>query len=173
MSGIRGAAYIAGAYEHPRREIPDRSLAQVHAEVAVGAVADAGLTLADVDGYFTGLDAPGFGAISMAEYLGLKLRHFDTTDCGGSSPLAHVGHAATAIASGKCSVALITLAGKPRTGGLRPGGARTTTTAIAPEGSFESVYGTTTASLYALAAQRHMYEYGTTSEQLASVTGAE
>lgn len=169
MSGIRGRAVIAGAYEHPGRELPDKSLTQLHAEVALGAVADAGLTLADVDGYFTGLDAPGFGAISMAEYMGLKLRHFDSTDCGGSSYLVHLGHAAEAIATGRCQVALITLAGKPRTGGVRPGGVRTAGATIAPEASFESVYGTTTASLYALAAQRHMYEFGTTSEQLAHV----
>jgi len=69
---IRGKAFIAGAYEHPLRDIPDRSTAQVHAEVALGAVADAGLTLDDVDGYFCAADAPGFGALTMADYLGLK-----------------------------------------------------------------------------------------------------
>ena len=70
---IRGAALIAGAYEHPLRKIPDRSVAQVHAEVAVGALADAGLTFDDVDGYFCAGDAPGFGALSMADYMGLSL----------------------------------------------------------------------------------------------------
>jgi len=49
---IRGRAFIAGAYEHPLRVIPDRTVAQVHAEVAVGALADAGIDMADVDGYF-------------------------------------------------------------------------------------------------------------------------
>ncbi|MEV0084762.1 OB-fold domain-containing protein [Saccharopolyspora sp. NPDC050642] len=102
---IKGAALIAGAYEHPLREIPDKSLAQVHAEVALGAVADAGLTMADVDGYFCAGDAPGFGAISMADHLGLRLSYMDSTETGGSSYLAHVGHAATAIAAGKCHVA--------------------------------------------------------------------
>src|SRR5687768_9174450 len=58
---IRGAAVVVGAYEHPRREIPDRTLAQLHREVAVGALADAGLTLADVDAYFCDSMAPGFG----------------------------------------------------------------------------------------------------------------
>ena len=47
---IRGKAYIAGAYEHPDRKIPDKSVAQMHAEVALGALADAGLSLSDVDG---------------------------------------------------------------------------------------------------------------------------
>src|SRR5688500_13656709 len=114
---IRGEAVIVGAYEHPRREIPDRTVAQIHREVAVGALADAGLTLADVDAYFCDAMAPGFGPVSMSEYLGLAARYIDSTETGGSSYLAHVGHAAAAIAAGKCRVALITLAGRPRTGG--------------------------------------------------------
>src|SRR6187200_686079 len=121
---IRGEAIIVGAYEHPRREIPDRTIAQIHREVAVGALADAGLSLADVDGFFCDSTAPGFGPISMSEYLGLQPRHIDSTETGGSSYLLHVGHAAAAIAAGKCRVALITLAGRPRTGGNAPGGAQ-------------------------------------------------
>ena len=45
-------AYIAGIYEHPTRKADDKTLAQLHAEVAVGALRDAGLTKQDVDGYF-------------------------------------------------------------------------------------------------------------------------
>jgi acetyl-CoA C-acetyltransferase len=168
---IRGRAFIAGAYEHPLRTIPDRSVAQVHAEVALGALADAGLTLSDVDGYFCAGDAPGMGPLSMADYLGLRPTHVDSTDTGGSSYVVHVGHAAEAIAAGTCSVALITLGGLPRSARPRPGGAAgffMTT----PEGSFEALYGTTTVAMYALAARRHMHEFGTTSEQLAHVKGA-
>ena len=121
---LRGAASIVGAYEHPLREIPDSTLAEIHADVALGALADAGLTLADVDAYFCDGEAPGLGPLSMAEYLGLRCRYADSTEFGGSSYLAHVGHAAAAIAAGKCDVALITLAGKPRTGGASPGGNR-------------------------------------------------
>jgi acetyl-CoA C-acetyltransferase len=164
---IRGAAFIAGAFEHPGRELPDRSLAQIHAEVARGALADAGLGVADVDGYFCAGDAPGFGPVSIAEYLGLRLRHLDQTELGGASYLAHVGHAAAAIAAGKCTVALITLAGKPRTGGAAPG--VTLNDPLAPESAFETVYGPSQVGLYALAARRHMYEFGTTSEQLAAI----
>jgi acetyl-CoA C-acetyltransferase len=162
---IRGKAFIAGAYEHPDRKIPDKSVAQVHAEVALGALADAGLTLADVDAYFCAGDAPGFGPLSMADYLGLKrLRYMDSTETGGSSYVAHVGHAAAAIAAGKCRVALITLAGLPRSQPPpRPG------RASGPEQAFESPFGPTTPSMYALAARRHMHEYGTTSAQLAAV----
>jgi acetyl-CoA C-acetyltransferase len=164
---IRGAAHIAGAYEHPARHLPGTSLPQIHAEVAVGALADAGLSLADVDAYFCAGDAPGFGAISMAEYLGLSPRHLDSTESGGSSYLMHLGHAAAAIAAGQCRVALITMAGKPRTGGAPPGGS--SADSRAPEYAFENPFGASTVAQYALAAQRHMYEYGTTPAQLAEI----
>jgi acetyl-CoA C-acetyltransferase len=164
---LRGAAFIAGAYEHPGRELPDLTLARIHAEVALGALADAGLAIEDVDGYFCASDAPGFAGLSMAEYLGLKLRHVDSTETGGSSYLVHVGHAAAAIAAGKCSVALVTLAGKPRSGGAPPGGSGRASNA--PEWSFESVYGVGIPANYALAARRHMHEFGTTSAQLAEI----
>ena len=115
---IKGQAYIAGVFEHPTRKADDKSLAQLHAESAQGALADAGLTRQDVDGYFCAGDAPGLGGLSMADYMGLKLRHIDTTETGGSSYVIHVGHAAEAIAAGKCDVALITLAGRPRAEGM-------------------------------------------------------
>jgi acetyl-CoA C-acetyltransferase len=161
---IKGRAFIAGVYEHPRREIPDRSVAQVHAEVALGALADAGLTLSDVDAYFCDAST-GFGPLSMVDYLGLHPRHVDSTETGGSSYVVHVGHAAAAIATGQCQVALITLAGLPRSSRMRggPGGS-------GPESSFEGAWGMAGAvTSYALAAQRHMFEFGTTSAQLAEV----
>ena len=114
-------AYIAGAFEHPTRKAPDKSVAQLHAEVALGALLDAGLSKNDVDGYFCAGDAPSFGPMSMVDYMGLKPRHVDTTETGGSSYLVHVGHAAMAIAAGKCDVALITLAGRPRSEGQATG----------------------------------------------------
>ena len=156
---IKGKAYIAGIYEHPTRHAPDKSTAQLHAEVAKGAIEDAGLTKADIDGYFCAGDAPG-GAMPMVDYLGLKVRHFDSTDTGGCSYLVHLGHAAEAIAAGKCSIALITLAGKPRTGPMPPRSA-------GAEADFEAAYGATTHNVYGMCAMRHMHDYGTTSEQLA------
>jgi acetyl-CoA C-acetyltransferase len=164
---INGKAYVMGAFEHPTRDAPDKSTPQLHAECMRGVLEDSGLTKADIDGYFCAGDAPGFGAMSMADYLGLRnLRHMDSTETGGSSYILHVGHAAEAIAAGKCSVALITLAGKPRTsgpGGPRGGGGF----AAAPEAAFEMPYGGTTHNQYAMCATRHMHEFGTTSEQLA------
>jgi len=164
---IRGKAFIAGVYEHPGRDLPDRTLPQIHLDVAAGALADAGLGFGDVDAYYSAGDAPGFGNLSMAEYLGLDVTYVDNTETGGSSYLVHIQHAAAAIAAGHVKVALITLAGKPRTGGAPPGGSQRG--GGAPEAAFENQFGMSVPGGYALAAQRHMYEFGTTSEQLAEV----
>ncbi len=167
---IKGKAYIMGAYEHPLRDAPDKSTPQIHAECAKGALEDAGLTKDDIDGYFCAGDAPGFGAMSMIDYMGLRnVRHMDSTETGGSSYLLHVGHAAQAIAEGKCKVALITLAGRPRQNKFFGGGSAKPgqLTDGPPEAGFENIYGGTTHNTYGMCAMRHMYEYGTTSEQLA------
>jgi acetyl-CoA C-acetyltransferase len=158
-------AYVVGVYEHPTRFAPDKSVALLHAEVAAGAVHDAGLAMADIDGYFCAGDAPGVGPLSMVEYLGIRPRHVDSTDIGGSSPIAHVAHAAQAIAANKCNVALITLAGRPRAEGHAPG--LVTLRPEFPENEFELPYRPLLVANYAMCARRHMYEFGTTSEQLA------
>jgi acetyl-CoA C-acetyltransferase len=159
---IKGKAYIMGAYEHPTRKAPDKSVPQIHAESAMGALKDAGLTKDDVDAYFCAGDAPGLGPLSMVDYMGLKVKHVDSTDVGGSSYILHVAHAAEAIAAGKCSVALITLAGKPLTAPVPRA-----VVPLAPDASYESPYGIVVANSYGMCATRHMHEYGTTSEQLA------
>lgn len=166
---INGKAYIAGIYEHPLRRAEGVSTAKLHADVALGALADAGLSLDDVDGYFCGNDAPGLGGMTMAEYIGLRqLRHLDSTETGGSSYILHVNHAAQAIAAGKCNVALITMADRPLASSSGPtlGGFDRSSMPNLP---FQAgvpgfpMYG------YAMAARRHMHEFGTTSEQLAWV----
>ncbi|MEU1275471.1 thiolase domain-containing protein [Streptomyces sp. NPDC005799] len=159
---LRGAAFIVGAHEHPGRVLPDTSTAQIHVEAALGALADAGLRLEDVDGYFCSGDAPG-GPLAMADHLGLAARHIDSTDLGGSTYVAEVSHAAQAIAAGKCTVALITMGGRPRSAGRR------TPPSTGPAHPFEAPYGHSNAASYALAARRHMYEFGTTPAQLAEV----
>ena len=168
---MKGSAYIVGAFEHPTRLATDRSVAQLHADVATGALADAGLTLGDVDGYFcagdiTGWSAAGVGPFSIVEYLGLRLRHLDTTESWGSSPINHVSHAVDAVAAGKCRVALITLAGRPRAAGARPGNAGHGDTTEHP---WEAPYRPTVVNMYGMVAMRHMFEHGTTAEQLASI----
>ncbi len=163
---INGKAYIAGAFEHPTRLAPDKSVAQLHAEAARGAIADAGLSKNDIDGYFSAGDAPGLGGLAMVDYMGLKVRHIDSTETGGSSYLIHVAHAAQAIAAGKCNVALITLAGRPRSEGSSGTQPRAQNTAT-PDVGYEWPYGGATANMYGMCAMRHMHEYGTTAEQLA------
>jgi acetyl-CoA C-acetyltransferase len=158
---VRGKAYIVGAYEHPGRLLPDRSEAQIHAEVAVGALKDAGLSMSDADGFFMS-SGSGLRIISLADYLGLQPSYLDSTYTGGSSPVYHVGHAAAAIAMGLCNVALVTSACRARSGQGRSRSRQ-------PEDDFEMLFGTSDLGMYALAAQRHMYEFGTTSAQLAEV----
>ena len=180
---LNGAACIVGAYEHPTRLAEGLSVVRLHADVARGALADAGLSKSDIDGYFCAGDAPGLGTTTVAEYLNLKLRHVDSTECGGSAPILHVAHAAAAIRAGLCNVALITLAGRPRAAMAeaqaaaqaagkdgKPGKAPLALKPPdpdAPELAFELPYGPATQNLYAMVAKRHMHEFGTTSEQLA------
>lgn len=162
--------YIAGIFEHPTREAPEKSEMQLHAEVAKGALSDAGIEKSDIDAMFTA-GVPEYeyalSPLVVADYLGLDVSYADTTDYGGSSYIAHVGHAASAIRDRKCDVALITLAGRPRSQGQATGsGVRTLHTI---QDSFERIYGATNISMYGMAARRHMHEYGTTSEQLAEI----
>ncbi|WP_429496122.1 thiolase domain-containing protein [Paraburkholderia youngii] len=160
---------MAGIYEHPVRRADGISTAQLHAQVALGALKDAGLTLDDVDGYFCGADAPGLGGLTMAEYIGLRnLRHIDTTESGGSAYLLHVAHAVEAIRAGHCNVALVTMADRPLSSG--------TGTALAgvdrstmPNLAFQSAVPPPPMYGYAMVARRHMHEFGTTSKQLAWV----
>ena len=153
---INGRAYIVGAYEHPTRKAPDKSVAQLHAECARGALADAGLTKQDIDGYICAGDAPGMGPINMLDYMNLKVRYFDSTDVGGSSYIAHVAHAAQAIAMGKASVVLITLSGRPRSEGVQTGTAMRPGNPQVPDAPWESHFGPTTANVYGMVAKRHM-----------------
>src|SRR5690554_463233 len=110
MSRAASPAAIIGAYEHPLRKIPDGTTADVIADVSFGALADAGLTPADIDGFFFAGTHQGLSAVAMADHLGLdNVRHIDSTDIGGASTLLQIGHAVEAIQAGKCSIALIAM----------------------------------------------------------------
>ncbi len=167
--GLSGKIAIAGAYEHPSRWAPNKSESLMMAESARGALEDAGLTLADVDGLFAAGIAMGpMGVVSLAEYLNIKPRHLDGTNIGGSSFVAHVSHAAAAIHAGLCEVALILYGSTAASNamaigtGLGGGGGD-------PAAAFASPYGMTTVGSYALIAQRHAHLYGTRPEQLAEI----
>lgn len=163
MTRPAAAAAIIGAYEHPARKIPDGTVADVISEVSFGAMADAGVTPADIDGFFFAGVHQGLSLVAMADHLGLdRLRHLDSTDIGGASTLSQIGHAVEAIAAGKCRVALVAMGGKPLSSAPRPApvdaGAR-----------YQQDVDLSQIAAYALVAQRHMHEYGTTREQLAMV----
>jgi acetyl-CoA C-acetyltransferase len=163
---VWGRVAVAGVYEHPTRFAPDKTAYQIHAESARGALADAGLEIGDVDGFFTSGVGP-IGILSLAQHLNLRPSHLDSQAIGGSSFVSHCLHAAAAIAGGLCDVALVTYgstAASERfaigTGGGGLGD---------PPDHFEVPFGPTIVGSYALVAQRHMHEYGTTSEQLAEI----
>ena len=162
---FQDTGFIVGAYEHPTRKADTLSVMRLHADVAIGALQDAGLSKDDIDGYFCAGDMPGLGAASMVEYLNLRVRHVDSTESGGSAPIIHVAHALEAIAAGHCTTALITLCGRPRA--ARGGLALRPPDGDAPETGFEQPYRPMTHNMYAMAARRHMHQFGTTSEQLA------
>lgn len=162
-------AVIAGVYEFPERKTT-RSALEIQARSARAALADAGLTLKDVDGYFTAAGAGGTGPLPILDYLNLNPHYVDGTTIGGASFVAHANHAVAAIARGRCRVALITYGSTARSQGIAVG----TRERIVGDyvDQFEGIYGTSTVGLYALVAQRHMHVYGTTSAQLAEIAVA-
>lgn len=166
---LKGKAYIVGAYEHPTRFAPDKSVTQLHAECALGALRDAGLSTRDVDGYFCAGDVPGGGPLSMVEYLNLKLKWVDGSELGGCSYMVLLRHAALAIAQGKCSVALITLAGRPKSMGMATGTAVRALGPERPETAWDLPFKPVITGIYGMLAHRHMHEFGTKPEHLAAV----
>jgi len=144
---------------------------QHHVQAMQRALADCGLPKSSIDGYF-GAGSGGWGltdtAPFMAEYLGINYRYLDGTFTGGSSFESHIHHAAAAIEMGLCDTALITYGSDQYS---RAGTKMDLTRSAPVEGAMqmEAHYGLPLAGAYALAAKRHMHEFGTTSEQLASI----
>jgi acetyl-CoA acetyltransferase len=163
---IWGRTALAGAYEHPTRFAPHMTPFQIHAESARGALEDAGLGIGDVDGFFTSGVGP-IGIMSLAGHLNLRPSYVDSQSIGGSSFVSHCLHAAAALAAGLCRVALVTYGSTAASErfAIGTGGA----SVFDPPDSFEAPFGPTIVGSYALVAQRHMHEYGTTSEQLAEI----
>ncbi|MDA2889430.1 acetyl-CoA acetyltransferase [Mycolicibacterium sp. BiH015] len=160
---IRGTAAIVGAAEVDTWQTQGRSPVGLMAEATRRAVADAGLTLADVDGLFSASSHYSFPTMNLAERLGMHPRYMDSSNIGGASFVSHVGHAAAAIGAGLCDVAVIAYGSTQRSdmGKL---------VSRAEWSAYEEPYGLIhPISSIALMAQRHMAEFGTTSEQLASV----
>jgi acetyl-CoA acetyltransferase len=159
---------IVGVATSDYPSLPQLSEHQVHAQAADRALADAGLTYADVDGYATAGFMPMY-ASQLCEYLGLRPDHLDETNVGGASFEVLVEHAVQAIEAGACDTVLITygsvqLSAMGRRLGTGAPGAPLTGPAM-----YDALWGNTLVGSYALAARRHMYQYGTTSEQLAEI----
>lgn len=167
---------IVGAYESPRRSAPNIHPYQIHAECIHAALDDAGLTLADVDGFATAAGdwAEGGGSsdiIDLCEHLGIRPRYFDSTDIGGGSYVSHAGHAANAIRSGAADVVVVSYAACMKWWPLAPffwDGL----TYPAGLGQFEIPYSPTIIASMALMMQRHMHDYGTLPEHLAQIAVA-
>lgn len=157
----RPLAYVAGIYEHPERVIPEKSLSTVYLEIVAGVLADAGLSISDVDGFHTSLNPGGLPA--MVDLLGLRgVKHLDGTDLGGATYVSALGTAARAIAAGEASVVLVVMAGLPRRGMFNRA-------APGPHAVYEQAHGSTLVAQYALVAQRHMHEFGTARADLAEI----
>jgi acetyl-CoA acetyltransferase len=164
---LRGRTAIVGVADavSPTGELDAHGRA-LEARVIREALADAGLTLADVDGV-----CHGQSSVGLAEYLGIHPRFTESTNTGGSSYEIHVEHAAAAIAAGLCDVVIGVYASTPRSD-RRHGRSREFQRPPGPNPmvEWELPYGMRMPmGPYALAASRHMAQFGTTSEQLAEI----
>jgi acetyl-CoA acetyltransferase len=168
MSGVtRGSVAIVGAAESDLGAVAAlMSPIDLMAQGIHRALDDAGLTLADVDGLFCATTQARTSAMSLVEYLGLPNAYTDSTIVGGSSFEVHVAHAHAALEAGLCSVAVIAYGSTQRTVGRRAASAREFNPYETPYKPFLP------ATAYAMAASRHMHEYGTTREQMAAVAVA-
>lgn len=163
---LRGSAAIVGTGMAGIGEAPGRTHLELLAEATAKALDDAGLKLTDVDGLFTANLVNFFPTLTVGEYLGLKPKIAESTNLGGASFIDYALKAAMAIRAGLCDVALICYGSNSRTGA-----GRHTTSAEMPihEGAYKPRF---PVAAYALAAARHMHQYGTTREDLARVAVA-
>jgi acetyl-CoA acetyltransferase len=168
MSGLkRGGAAVIGAAESDLGKVAEEmSPIDLMAQGTFRALADCGASLKDVDGLFCATAQARLSVLALAEYLGIQPKYIDSTIVGGSSFEYHVAHAAAAIALGLCNVAVVAYGSTQRSIGRRQASMREINPYETPFRPFMP------SSAYALAASRHMHQYGTTREQLAAVAVA-
>ena len=173
MASQRRDAAIVGIHEYPLRVAPGVSAMQIKTDSILAALGDAGLSLGDVDAVYDTNDGEGGGGLGISAFLGLRPRVIDTTQVGGSSYEFQTAHALRDLAAGKASVAVLSYGSTAAslrtpigTGGVTGAGAANW------QSNMEDPYGSTLIANYAMVAQRHMYEYGTTSEDLAQISVA-
>ena len=167
MSLKNQAAAIGIAELKPWKEPPpDETPLSLMARLAADAIADAGLSKREIDGFLVGMPTadPGFiYPASAAEVLGINPRMLNIVDIGGASPAGMIWRAAAAIQAGMCSAVLCIVGDLNRMGDQK-------VPVISVQREFEAPYGNIGANCgYAMIAHRHMYEYGTTAQQMAKV----
>lgn len=163
---LRGKSAIVGVGHAGFGEAHGQSAYDIMAQSSLAALADAGLKLSDVDGLFCTMMEDSMPVLMAAEYLGITPRYIDGTMTGGSSFVNYLTSATMALEMGLCDVALICYGSNQRTAS----GKLMTVSKLPPyEGPYSPRY---PISGYALAAARHMHEYGTTRENLADVAVA-
>ena len=164
---VRGSAAIVGVAESDLGAVAgDMSPIDLMAQGVHRALADCGLKLRDVDGLLCATAQSRTSGLSLCEYLGISPAFVDTTILGGSSFMFHLAHAHTALQLGLCKTAVIVYGSTQRTIGRRQASVREYNPYETPFRPFLP------ATAYALAASRHMHQYGTTREQLAAVAVA-
>ncbi len=164
MSRKRGSVAVVGVAESDLGLVaPHTSPVDLMAQATMRALDDCGLKLSDVDGLFVAATQVRMGPMALAEYLQIKPKYFDGTIIGGSSFMSHVTHAQMAIEAGLCEVAVIAYGSTQRS---------VSRAAASPReyNHYETPYKPILPiSAYALAAARHMHQYGTKIEQIAEV----
>jgi acetyl-CoA acetyltransferase len=165
MSGTRlsGEVAIVGAATAHIGWESTRSVSEIMADAVMAALADADLDLRDVDGLFAVTPYYWMPSVTLADQLGIQPLATDSTNIGGASVVAHVGHAVRAITSGQCEVAVIAYGSTQRTDTGKLVTGADTLPYKRPYGPLFPISG------YAMATQRHMHEFGTTRVQLARV----
>ena len=163
----RGFAAIVGVAESDLGAVAnDMSAIDLMAQGIQRGLADCGLRLSDVDGLLCATAQSRTSGLSLAEYLGISPAFIDSTILGGSSFMFHVAHAQAALQLGLCEVAVIAYGSTQRTIGRRQASVREYNPYETPFRPFLP------STAYALAASRHMHEFGTTREQMAAVAVA-
>jgi len=172
MSGaLRGKVAIAGIGLAACGEAPGRSELEILAEAALVAIADAGMTTRDIDGLCTASTTTFFPTLAVAEYLGIRPAFSDSNSIGGSSFVSHLIPAVLALEAGLTNAVLVAYGNNQRTGVGRTAQGRLK--AQLDPLAFEAPYRPfNPPTSYALAAARHIYQYGTKREQLAEVAVA-
>ncbi|HAP26841.1 MAG TPA: thiolase [Achromobacter sp.] len=172
LESLRGQVAIAGVGHAGLGEAHGFTEMEVLAQAAARAVADAGLTMRDIDGLATCSSSATMWSMPVAEYLGLKPRYIEATMLGGSSFVSHLLPSVMALVSGQCNAVLVCYGSTQKTAVFGRKEGVKARTLLDPQ-PFEYPYSPLSpVTSYALAATRHMHQYGTTREQLAEVAVA-